>query len=202
LSTRLRRPSQCLGASRLRGLPHPADAAPHRRGAASSYRFGLGLLGHAIVPAAVRAPFHHRQGRRSGACPRFPPPRLPRGLPPGRAASSAAGTRESLTRERRFRDITQMVALHSTAAEPTSLWCRSYVPGADSGPGYFTFAIEECCGRTDSDRSTIDATLMILCKQAMTTNSNRPHSIELIISSGLNSSRLRQVRPDPPAFAG
>ena len=47
--------------------------------------------------------------------------------------------------------------------------------------GYFTFAIEECCGRTDSDRSMIDAALMILRKQAMTNNSNRLHSIELII---------------------
>ncbi len=47
--------------------------------------------------------------------------------------------------------------------------------------GYFTFAIEECCGRTDSDRSMIDAALMILRKQAMTNNSNRLNSIELII---------------------
>jgi len=47
--------------------------------------------------------------------------------------------------------------------------------------GYFTFAIEECCGRTDSDRSVIDAALMVLRKQAMTNNSNRLHSIELII---------------------
>jgi hypothetical protein len=47
--------------------------------------------------------------------------------------------------------------------------------------GYFTFAIEECCGRTDCDRSVINAALMILRKQAMTNNSNRLHSIDLII---------------------
>jgi nicotinamidase-related amidase len=47
--------------------------------------------------------------------------------------------------------------------------------------GYLTFAIEECCGRTDWDRSIIDAALLILRKQAMTNNSNRFRSIELAL---------------------
>ncbi|MGI4855552.1 MAG: cysteine hydrolase family protein [Janthinobacterium lividum] len=39
--------------------------------------------------------------------------------------------------------------------------------------GYFTYAIEECCGRTDADRHVIDAALTVLRKQAMTNNSTR-----------------------------
>jgi nicotinamidase-related amidase len=49
--------------------------------------------------------------------------------------------------------------------------------------GYLTFATEESYGRTDSDRSMIDAALMVLRKQAMTNNSNRLGSIELIVNS-------------------
>jgi nicotinamidase-related amidase len=37
--------------------------------------------------------------------------------------------------------------------------------------GYFTFVIEECAGRTDSDRSTIEAALTALRKQRMTNTS-------------------------------
>jgi nicotinamidase-related amidase len=45
--------------------------------------------------------------------------------------------------------------------------------------GFFTYAIEECCGRTDSNALVIDAALTVLRKQSMTNQSTRHEWIEV-----------------------
>lgn len=45
--------------------------------------------------------------------------------------------------------------------------------------GFFTYAIEECCGRTDSDSVIIDAALTVMRRQAMTNRSTRLGSLEI-----------------------
>jgi nicotinamidase-related amidase len=48
--------------------------------------------------------------------------------------------------------------------------------------GFFTYAIEECCGRTDSNALVIDAALTVLRKQSMTNHSTRHEWIEVDVS--------------------
>lgn len=44
--------------------------------------------------------------------------------------------------------------------------------------GYFTYVIEECCGRTDGDEGIIAAALAVLRKQNMTNQSSLDETIE------------------------